>query len=238
MVRTVARHPRLRVDDLPDQAPSTNIQSTDRAEGREPASASPLVACHECDLLESVPPLGQRATLKCRRCGAVLYRHKPDSVQRTLALTIAGLALFGLTNAYPFLGFEIQGVLMHTTLLGGVRLLYDAGDWPVAAVVLGTAVLAPLLQLLAMLAVSLPLYFNRHPWDVGRLFRVIQHLQPWSMLEVFMLGILVSVVKLSKMATIIPGPSLWAFVGLMVVVTAATSTLDPVEVWKRLEQRR
>ena len=199
--------------------------------------ASPLVACHECDLLESVPPLGQRATLKCRRCGAILYRRKPDSVQRTLALTIAGLVLFAVANAYPFLGFEIQGTVMHTTLLEGVRLLYEAGDWPIAAVVLITAIVAPLLQLLAMLVVSMPLYFNRQPWDVGRLFRVIQHLRPWSMLEVFMLGILVSVVKLAKMATIIPGTGLWSFAGLIVVVTAATSTLDPVEVWRRLDER-
>ena len=196
------------------------------------------VACHECDLLESVPPLDRHATLKCRRCGAVIYRRRPDSIQRTLALTIAGLVLFVVTNVYPFLGFEIQGTTIHTTLLEGVRLLYVAGDWPVAAVVLVTAVLAPLFQLLAMLSVVLPLYFDRRPWDVGGVFRAIQHLRPWSMLEVFMLGILVTVVKLSKMATIIPGPALWSFAVLIVVVTAASSIFDPIEVWRRLENKQ
>lgn len=175
--------------------------------------------------------------MRCGRCGAILQRRRPDAIQRTLALTVAGLVLFGITNAYPFLGFEIQGTNVHTTLIEGVRLLAERGNWAVAAVVLVTAILAPLLQLLAMLVVSLPLYFKRQPWDVGRLFRIIQHLRPWSMLEVFMLGILVSVVKLAKMATIIPGPALWSFAGLIVVVTAATSILDPVEVWKRLDER-
>jgi paraquat-inducible protein A len=165
-----------------------------------------------------------------------MLRRRPGAIERTLALSIAGLMLFAITNAYPFLGFEIQGTTVHTTLFEAVQLLHEGGNWLVAGVVLITAILAPLLQLLATLSVSLPLYFNR-PWDLGRLFRIIQHIRPWSMLEVFLLGILVTVVKLAKMATIIPGPALWSFFALIVVVAAATSALDPVEVWRRLDER-
>lgn len=194
------------------------------------------IACHECDLLEAVPPLAERARARCSRCGAVLYRHKVNSVERTLAMAVAGVVLFVVANVYPFLGFELQGKVIESTLLEGVRLLYDDGSWAIAGVVFLTCVLAPMLQLGTLIYVFAPLYLNRHPWDLHHVFRWIQRLQPWSMLEVFMLGILVSVVKLAKMATIVPGIALWSYAILIVVLAGAVSVMDPAEVWKRLEQ--
>ena len=196
-----------------------------------------FIACDECDLLEAVPPLRENARASCRRCGALLYRRRLRSIERTLALTIAGLILLGIANAYPFLGFELQGDLIQTTLMGGVELLYKNDKFAIAAVVFFTAVLVPVLQLSAEFYVFLPLFLNRRPRELSKVFRWIQRLQPWAMIEVFMLGILVSIVKLSQLATIVPGVALWAFALLIVVLAALSAVMDPAEVWRRLEAR-
>ena len=197
-----------------------------------------FIACDECDLLEAVPPLAVKSSARCRRCGAVLYKRRARSIERTLALTIAGLVLLVVANAYPFLGFELQGNVIETTLLGGIELLYENDKFAIAAVVFITAVLAPALQLAAGLYVFLPLHLGRRPRDLARVFRWIQRLQPWAMIEVFMLGILVSMIKLSQMATIVPGTALWAFALLIVVLAVASAVMDPGEVWKRLEKEK
>jgi paraquat-inducible protein A len=196
------------------------------------------IACDECDLLEAVPHLQEKASASCRRCGALLFRRRVRSIERTLALTVAGLMLLGIANAYPFLGFELQGDLIQTTLLGGIQLLYENDKFAIAAVVFITAVLVPTLQLAAGLYVFLPLYLNHRPRELNRVFRWFQRLQPWSMVEVFMLGILVSIVKLSQLATIVPGVALWAFALLIVVLAGTSAVMDPAEVWRRLEARR
>jgi len=194
-----------------------------------------FIACDECDLLEAVPPLGEKARANCRRCGALLYKRRTRSIERTLALSFAGLILLGVANAYPFLGFELKGVLIQTTLIGGIKMLYELDKFAIAAVVCFTAILAPALHLLASMYVFLPLYLNRRPRELAMVFRWFQRLQPWAMIEVFMLGILVSVVKLSQLATIVPGVALWAFALLIIVLAAATAVMDPAEVWKSLE---
>ncbi len=193
-----------------------------------------LIACHECDLLHRVEPLPHGGVAKCRRCGAVLYRDKPDSLDRTLALTIAGLILFVVANVFPFLAFKIQGQMTQTTLSTGIKELYAQDMVLVALLVLLTCIVVPLVQLLGMLYVLLPIKFNRMPWKLPLVFRFLESLQPWSMMEVFMLGILVSLVKLGKMATIVPGLALWSFAVLIIVLAGATFTLDSKAVWDKL----
>lgn len=195
---------------------------------------SMFIACEECDLLEAIPVVGEKACARCRRCGAVVYQRHARSIERTLALSGGGLVLFVVANAYPFLGFKLEGILVQTTLLGGVQLLYQHDKFAIAAVVFITAFLAPLLQLCASIYVFVPLYLNRRLPDMDRVFRWLQRIRPWAMIEVFMVGILVSIVKLAKMATIIPGISLWAFAVLIVVLAAASSVMDPEDVWDRV----
>lgn len=198
-------------------------------------SARQLVACHECDLLQQVAPLPPRAAARCVRCGAMLHRTRPNSIERTLALVISGLILFSVANSFPFLAFDMQGQETQTKLITGVIDLYRQGMLPLAAVVLLTSVAAPLLQLLGLLYVLLPLKLGRTPWLLVPAFRLVSTLAPWAMMEVFLLGILVSVVKLAGMASIIPGIALWAFALLILVLAAAGAALDSEEVWERLE---
>jgi paraquat-inducible protein A len=196
-----------------------------------------FIACHECDLLhqsQSLPPGG---TARCVRCGAVLYRRKRHSLDRVLALTITGLILFMVANAYPFLTFRLEAQVQETTLLSGVMELYAQDMWIVAGVVLLTSILLPLLELIGMLYVLLPLKFNLRPWKLPLFFRMVRKFKPWGMMEVFMLGILVAFVKLAKMASLIPGMALYAFLALIFVLAASAAALDPHIVWDRLEKR-
>ena len=193
------------------------------------------IACHECDLLYQLPALPEGSVAKCSRCGAVLQSHKRDSLDRTLSWTIAGLILFALANAYPFLALKSEGLIHETTLITGVEQLYKQDMRSVAVVVFLTSILFPAIQLAGLLYVLLPLKLNRLPWKVAPVFRFIRTLQPWSMMEVFMIGILVSAVKLAKMASIIPGLALYSFALLIFVLAAVAASLDPDIVWERLE---
>lgn len=194
-----------------------------------------LMACHECDMLHRVGPLPRGGTARCSRCDAVLYRNKPNSLDRTLALSMAGIILFVVANTFPFLAFKMQGQVTQTTLITGITDLYAQGMQGLALLVLLTSILVPATQLLGLLYVLLPLKFNRMPWMLPLVFRLVQSIQPWSMMEVFMLGILVSVVKLAGMATIVPGLALGAFALLIFVLAAAAASLDPRIVWDRME---
>jgi paraquat-inducible protein A len=197
-----------------------------------------LIACHECDLIHRVKPLPKKGIANCTRCGSVLYRHKPNSIDRTLALSMAGLVLFVLANSFPFLALKMESQVHQTTLITGIQVLYTQGMQGLAVVVLLTTILAPLAQLLGMFYLLLPLRHNRIPPQFAPIFRFVRGVQPWSMMEVFMVGILVSVVKLAKMAQIVPGIAIFSFFALIVVLTAATVSLDPHEVWHRWQKLR
>jgi paraquat-inducible protein A len=197
-----------------------------------------LIACHECDLLQQSRALPMGATARCSRCGAVLYRRKRNSLDRVLALTIAGLILFTVANVYPFLTFRLEAQIQETTLITGIIELYNQGMWIVAGVVLLTSIVMPLLELTGTLYVLLPLKFNRRPWSLPLFFRMVRIFKPWGMMEVFMVGILVAFVKLSKMASIIPGMALYSFMVLIFVMAASAASLDPHIVWNRVEHHR
>ena len=206
------------------------------APGRTGESPS-LVACPDCDLLNRLDGPAA-ATLLCARCGAVLRRHRPDSIDRTLALVVAALLLFALANAFPFLAMQTGGLVQETTLLSGVHELWRQNLRLLAALVFCTCVLVPAAQLTGLVTILLPLRLGRRPPPgAARILRLVQAAAHWGMMEVFMLGILVALVKLGHMATIVPGVSVFSFAALIVVMAAAFSTLDPVLVWARLDPR-
>jgi paraquat-inducible protein A len=196
-----------------------------------------LIACHECDLLHQVKPLPAVGAARCVRCGAVLYRKKRNSLDRVLALTIAGMILFIVANVYPFLTFRLEAQIQETTLISGVMELFNQGMWIVAGVVLLTSILMPLLELTGMLYVLIPLKLKQRPWKLPVIFRMVRKFRPWGMMEVFMVGILVAFVKLAKMASLIPGMALYAFLTLIFVLAASAASLDPHIVWDRSEKR-
>ena len=206
-----------------------------------------LIACHECDLLHRPTAVNwperpsKRRTntfvAKCSRCGCVLYRRKYNSLDRTLALTLASLILIIIANIFPFMAFEMGVKIRQTTLITGITELYKQG-WPeLAGLVMLTTIVAPFIQVMGMLYILLPLRANRLAPKFTTIFRFVRSMQQWSMLEIFMLGILISLVKLAKMAKIVPGVALFALMALIFVQAAAINALDPDIVWKKWQPK-
>ena len=190
-----------------------------------------LLACHECDLLQREVPLQGGGIARCGRCGAELYRDRPASVDRSLALTAGALLLFIIANSFPILGLALQGQVINTTLFGAVERLWDEDMKSVAALVFVTTIAMPALELLALTYLLAPVRLGRVPPYFALVFRTLQAVKPWGMVEVFMLGVLVSLVKLAHLAGIVPGIALWSFAALMLVMAALASVFDPRTLW-------
>jgi paraquat-inducible protein A len=189
-----------------------------------------VIACEGCDLLYSRPGLQRGEIARCLRCGNELDRHPGRQPERILPLTLASLVLFAIANAFPIVEIEIAGASSQTTLLGAVVALGSQGRVLVAVLVLATTILVPLLQLAALLYLLIPGQDDEPPAGFDWLVRCIQSSRPWCMIEVFLLGVLVAVVKLFSMATVVPGAALWALVALTPLLTAVLS-FDPRKLW-------
>ena len=194
-----------------------------------------FIACHECDLIHKLPDVPDGDVASCLRCDATLYRPRKDSLNRTLALTIAGIILFAVANTFPFIGFQIQAQVRETTLATGIYELYRQDMGFIATLVLTNVVVIPLINLICLLYILIPLQLRLVPKYLAPVFRLYLFLKPWGMMEIFMLGILVSGFKLIKMASIIPGLSLFAFSILIFVLSTIVTTLDEHIIWEKID---
>lgn len=193
-------------------------------------------ACPECDLLlaEVRVPAGSEAT--CPRCEHVIHEGKPDSIPRALALSTAGLVLIGPGIGLPLMSLSVLGMRQESSLLEGVLAMSGSGYWEVALVVLLCAVIAPFLNLWLMFTVSLQLTLKHRPRWLPSLLRINHHVRQWAMLEVFLMGALVAMVKLKDMAMLLPGPGLYCFVGLMLSALLLDALTDEHEFWQALDE--
>ena len=201
----------------------------------QPIADPGLVACLHCDLLQRLPDLAPGASARCPRCDKELWRRREDSLNRTLALTVAAATLYVVANSVPMLGLTIVGRAASTTVIGGAEHLWQNGQQIVGALVLFTAVIAPALQIGLMLAIVLGAFRERSPRWVGTLLRHHPTSRIWSMIEVMMLGVLVALVKIADYATVIPGVALFMLGALVFVLAGMQTSFDPREVWERIE---
>jgi paraquat-inducible protein A len=205
------------------------------AAATRPTDISRVVACHECDLLQREVRLPRGGTARCRRCGAVLYRDIPDGLDRALAFAVAAAVVFVVANSFPIIGLEVQGNRSSTTLYGAVETLWSQDMRSVAALVFVTTILVPALDIGAMLYLLAPLKADHLPRGWTKVFRMVQAVRPWGMVEVFMLGTLVSLAKLAHLAHLVPNVGLWAFAVLMVLLALTASSFDSHSLWERVE---
>ena len=193
------------------------------------------IACPDCDLLQRVPPLPPGGKARCARCGETIVNQRVDPLDRPLALTVAAALALILANTMPLMGLSAVGRESSTTIIGGAHEMWLQGSEITAVIVAFCAVIAPAGHVLFMLAVLLAVRRPPAPHWVGEMLRSAHFMQPWSMTEVMMLGILVALVKISQLATVIPGIGMYAAGAFVVLVAAIMVTFDPREVWKRVE---
>lgn len=197
---------------------------------------SSSIACQECGQLHRYRPVAVGKVASCQRCGSVLYRNRANMLESVLALTLAGLLLFAISNVFPLLGLRSQGVEYELHLLGASQAFWTQGYQMVAVLLFLNTIVFPLLELLSLLWVLLTIRFRWQPRLAIVLFRWMREIKPWGMLEVFMLGMLVALVKLGDMASLIVGAAFWSFAGLVLTMAAATAMLDPFTIWRELER--
>ena len=191
--------------------------------------SNPLIACHDCDLVQHEVPLAPGEVARCVRCDAVMYRNSRFGRTHTLALSLTAAILFVIANLYPIIGIESQGNRHESTLFGAVRTLWQDDVGLIAGLVFVTILLIPALEL--TLLIWLHLTTRLTSGLAPQALRLIVAMQPWRMVEVFMLGLLVSVVKLSHLAHIVPGVALWCFAALLPLFALLNSTFNPRELW-------
>jgi paraquat-inducible protein A len=200
------------------------------------SASSSYIACPDCDALFAAPEVreGERAT--CPRCNANLLSRRANFVNRSSALVFAAVFFFVLANAFPFLTLKADYRESDMHLAGSVSGLEQQG-FPVLAGMVGVFVLAaPTVVMSALLYVLLPLLRGRRlPW-ARHICRAMFEARRWNMVEVFLLGAVVSLLKLGKLATLTLGASFWAFIGLILCLAAALSVTDPAELWEKLEE--
>jgi paraquat-inducible protein A len=193
------------------------------------------VACHGCDLLQRIPwlPPGRRA--RCVRCREVLASRPADPLDRPLALTVAAAVMFIVANAIPLMSLSVVGRQASTTVIGGAYEMWVQGFPLTAATVAFCVVLAPAAYLAFMLTVLIAARRPPAPHWVAELMRWAEVMQPWSMNEVMLLGVLVSLTKIAELATVTPDVGMFALGGLIALLPAITVSFDPEEIWKRVE---
>jgi len=190
-----------------------------------------IAVCEGCDAVFRHPHLRRREVACCTRCGTELERHRGSQRQQMLPLALASLVLFAIANCFPIVEIELRGLHSQTTLVGAVIVLGGEGMGIVSMLVLATTLLFPLMQLAVLCYLLVPLGRGVRPPGFALLVRLLQSLRPWGMIEVFLLGVLVAIVKLTAFATVIAGPALWAFAVLTVLLTKVIS-FNPRAFWQ------
>jgi len=193
-----------------------------------------LLVCDQCDLILRETALQPGGKAFCSRCGNVLYRCQPDGLRLSLIFSLTAAALFLISNSFPIVTIDSQGLTNSTTLLDAAERLVHDGIPSIAALVFATTFLMPALEIIAMIYLLLPLHFERLPPGFSVAFRLIHFVKPWAMIEVFMLGLLVTISKLNALASVVPNIALFSFVLLMFSVTAAAANFDRRGYWARV----
>ena len=192
-----------------------------------------VTACDTCGLVQRTCELAPGQSCECARCG-VLLRRRPRGVAATAAFSLAALALYVPANIYPILRVYQHGAYSESTIWDGVRTLMQAEQWFVAAVVFAASIVIPLFKLFALLflVVTVQVRRGRRLRSRTRLYRIVDGMGPWAMLDVFLVAILVALVKLGDLVTVMPGAGLIAFTGVVVFTILASQAFDPKVMWE------
>ncbi|MCJ8168763.1 paraquat-inducible protein A [Atopomonas sediminilitoris] len=201
-------------------------------------SLEQLLICHECDLLMAKPHLQDGEKAECPRCGYEVDRHQPHMVQRSLALVLAALIFYLPANFMPIMSLGLLGQKNDDTIWSAVKALYLSDMAVIALIVFLSSMLIPLIKLLTQLWVLLILQLNGSARFGLWLYRTYHHMREWGMLEVYMFGVLVSIVKMIDLGDLSLGLGLACFVGLLVSQIWLEATMNDHQVWEMLEEQR
>jgi paraquat-inducible protein A len=199
---------------------------------------SSVIICPACDLAHRRFAAPATGSMRCVRCRATLQRPEHARIDTAIALALCASVLLLLSNAYPLVTMQINGSSRDTTLIGAALGLYEQSYRSLGALVFITTVIAPLLQIAALLYVLIPLWRGRRALGQATVLRVFTQMRSWRFMEVFMLGALAALVRLAKFAHIAPGIALWSCALLMLCLSELISITSPEQLWRWVERDR
>jgi paraquat-inducible protein A len=204
--------------------------------GEVTAAQCGLAHCHDCGMLARVP--AHAHDFYCPRCGAALHLRKPASLSSTWALLIAAMVMYVPANALPVMYTSSLFGAEDDTILSGVVYLWTSGSWPLAIVVFVASIAVPMLKILALgfLATSTQLHSRWQPVERTRIYRVVELVGRWSMLDIYVITMLVALVQFQSLATIQAGNAAIAFGAVVVLTMFAAMKFDPRLIWDAAEQ--
>jgi paraquat-inducible protein A len=199
------------------------------------AASTGIAMCKTCGLLGS--PADSHA---CRRCGSTLHFRKPGSIQRTWALLIAAYVLYLPANLLPIMETRSLFGAQKDTIMSGVVYLWSSGSWVLATVVFIASIAVPLLKLvsLTVLVVSVQRRSHRQPLQRTKLYRFLELIGRWSMLDVYVVTLLVALVQVPTLATVMPAVGVVAFAAVVVLSLLATMAFEPRLIWDAVDYPR
>ena len=198
-----------------------------------------LASCHDCGLLVRPARASHHADVRCPRCGARVHGRKTNSLARTWALVIAAYILYVPANLFPVMSVTSLGKVQEDTILSGVYYLVTHGMWPLALVVFVASFVVPLAKLIVLTALLISVH-RRSSWrlaDRTQLYRVTEAVGRWSMVDIYVVTILVALVRLGALASIEAGLGAVFFGGVVVVTMLAAETFDPRLIWDAAEKQ-
>ena len=206
--------------------------------GPTTATAHALVACDSCALLCQAVPAPAGAKHVCPRCGSALEQRKANSLSRTWALVLAAYILYIPANLLPVMTVISFGKGEADTIMSGVQALIVSGNWPIALLVFLASITIPVAKLIALtfLLISVHLKSRWRPKDRTFLYRCIEVIGRWSMIDIFMISILVALIKLENVATIEAGFGAVCFAAVVIITIFAATSFDPRLIWDTHEE--
>lgn len=203
-----------------------------------PRGGTRFSACHFCDTLHAFAPVEEGMAAHCARCGAVIYQNRPASLARATAFSLAALLLMALGHVFPFLTMDAAAMRRELTLAGAATALIDENAPILGVSVILFTMITPVVLAGGMIYVCLPLMFGRAAPGAEFATKWMSRSEPWNMVEVFLLGVIVSLLKLAKVAEVGFGIGFWSFAGVMLCMAGAVASIDRDELWDRLEVAR
>jgi len=197
-----------------------------------------MLVCHACGLLSKAQPHVHE--MSCPRCGDHLHFRKPNSIQRSWALLLTAMLLYIPANLLPMMHTSSLFGSQSDTIMSGVVYFWTSGSWYLALIIFFASIMVPLLKMVALILLLITAQ-RRSRWQLQqrtRLYRLVEFVGRWSMLDIYVVAVIVALVQLKGLATILPGPGAIAFGAVVVLTMFAAMAFDPRIMWDSLETER
>lgn len=197
-----------------------------------------VVACQTCGLVQEVDEVPLGKVVKCARCSFQIFHRRIDSRSRTLAFSLAAGILYFPSNFYPIVNAEYQGQFVQTTIFQGIKALWEHGQYFISSLIFCTSMLSPLMKIIGLIFITLTLDWEHFKKTRAWIYKIIRLVDPWNMLEVFLLSICVSMVEMGEVATVHPGRGVFSFAAVVVLTLMATFSFDSRLLWDSSKDRK